>query len=224
MVFAHPLELTWGIFIAYCIVMYVILDGFTLGTGIMLPFLSDQDADIGMSVILPTWDGNQTWLVLGLACLYGAFPLAFGVLLPVLYLPLLFIVLSLLLRGVAFEFRLKEHDRKKAWTWVFFSGSLIATFIQGMIVGDFVKGYQFDYVHKVIVNHHILTPFTVFTGCSLVIGYLLLGSTRLVLKTEGPLQQKMYRLALRFTVLFALCIVTVSLWSPYANVIVACSI
>ena len=101
------LPLAWAFVIAFCIVMYVILDGFTLGTGMLLPFLNQEERDIAMSVLLPTWDGNQTWLVLGGASLYGAFPLAFSILLPKFYLPILLMVIALLFRGVVFEFRLK---------------------------------------------------------------------------------------------------------------------
>ncbi len=107
------MPIAWASIIAFCIFMYVILDGFTLGTGMLLPWLTSHERDIAMSVILPTWDGNQTWLVLGLASLYGAFPVAFAYILPELYIPLLLMVIALLFRGVVFEFRLKAHAQAR---------------------------------------------------------------------------------------------------------------
>ena len=113
------LPLAWAGIIGFCIIMYVILDGFTLGTGMMMGFFNKKEKDIAMSVILPNWDGNQTWLVLGMASLYGAFPKAFSILLPTLYIPLLLMVIGLLFRGVIFEFRLKSHNGRKRWDLLF---------------------------------------------------------------------------------------------------------
>lgn len=210
-------ELAWGAIILYCIVMYVILDGFTLGTAIMLPFMSDEEGDIAMSVILPTWDGNQTWLVLGFACLYGAFPLAFALLMPALYLPLLLMGIGLLFRGVAFEFRLKSKEYRRRWTWVFFFASLFIAGIQGAILGDFVTGFQLDKVHNVLVNRDFINPFSIFTILCLIIGYSLLGSTRLILKTTGRIRSHMYRVASVLAVLLAACVLIVSIWTPFIN-------
>jgi cytochrome d ubiquinol oxidase subunit II len=215
------LPLIWIGIIGFCVIMYVILDGFTLGTGLLLPVLNSHQRDIATSVILPTWDGNQTWLVLGMASLYGAFPLAFSILLPALYLPLLFMVVALLFRGVAFEFRLKSTINQHRWDWVFFLASVAVTFVQGSIVGNMVIGFggAHDYVNS----------FAILTGIGLVIAYMLLGATRLILKTEAQLQLKMYRVAkfamLLTTVAFILvCILTpmlnmhnYSLWLSYHN-------
>lgn len=214
-------ELFWAGVIVYCIVMYVILDGFTLGTGILLPFLNDQDSDIAMSVILPTWDGNQTWLVLGFACLYGAYPLAFALLMPALYLPLLIMGIFLLFRGVAFEFRLKSAENKHRWSYVFAIAALSCAFIQGLILGAFVQGFTLNADNTQITSTHIGNGFSIFTAISLVLGYLLLGTTRLILKTENHLREQMYRLAPWLALLVGICAVAVSIWTPFINPTIA---
>lgn len=201
------LPLAWAFVIAFCIVMYVILDGFTLGTGMMVPFLKPEERDLAMSVLLPTWDGNQTWLVLGGASLYGAFPLAFSILLPTFYLPVFLMVIALLFRGVVFEFRLKAAPPgRRIWDGIFALASLIVTLIQGVVLGNFISGFK--------TNADVVIPFTLFTGLGLIFGYCLLGSTRLILKTTGTLQQKMNRIA--YFALFAVivCIAIASLWTP----------
>ena len=205
--------LIWAGIIAFCIIMYVVLDGFTLGTGMMSLFLNESEKDIAMSVILPTWDGNQTWLVLGTAALYGAFPTAFSVLLPVLYLPLLLMVISLLFRGVAFEFRLKSTKDRAKWDGVFIIASIVATLSQGFMLGNFIQGFELLNNTWTATSH-----FDFFSlGCafSLVIGYSLLGSTRLILKTEGRIQRKMYKAALYVSILLMLAIFIVSVATPF---------
>jgi len=189
--------------------MYVILDGFTLGTGILLPFLTHEERDQAMSVLLPTWDGNQTWLVLGGASLYGAFPLAFSLLLPHFYLFLFLMVTALLFRGVVFEFRLKAEAGRKIWDGIFALASLIVTLIQGVILGNFISGIQ--------AGKSIVVPFTAFTAIGLVLGYCLLGSTRLILKTQGTIQYKMRKLS--YFALFGVImgIAIASLWTPFLN-------
>jgi cytochrome d ubiquinol oxidase subunit II len=194
--------------------MYVILDGFTLGIGILLPFLKEQERNIAMSVILPNWDGNQTWLVLGGAALYGAFPLAFSTILPILYLPLLLMVLALLFRGVAFEFHLKTKRGRKLWDGAFMLGSLSATLIQGLMLGAFVQGFE-----MAEPSHSLqwLTPFSLFTGCALVCGYTLLGASRLILKTQANIQAKMYLLAQFCAVLVGFCLIIASVWTYFVH-------
>ncbi len=211
------LPLIWILIIGFCIVMYVILDGFTLGTGMLMPFMTEHERNIANSVILPTWDGNQTWLVLGMASLYGAFPLAFSALLPVLYLPLLIMVVALLFRGVVFEFRLKSKSGRATWDKVFTLASLTVAFIQGLILGNFVEGFSFTLHPYIVSDRAFITPFTLFTAISLVCGYCLLGSTRLILKTEGEIQAKMYKLAIIFAILVAITMFIVSLWTPFLN-------
>lgn len=205
----YALPLIWLMIIGFCILMYVVLDGFTLGTGMLLPFLNDQERDIAISVLLPTWDGNQTWLVLGLASLYGAFPLAFSTLLPILYLPLLLMAITLLFRGVIFEFRLKSRRGKSRWDIIFAAASLLTTLLQGLILGDFVTGFNLD------TPYPIFSAFTLLTAVSLVLGYCLLGSTRLILKTSGLLQKKMRYIAKLLAYALMLAIFIISIWTPY---------
>ena len=155
--------------IGFMIIMYVVLDGFTLGTGMLLPFMAKAERDIAMSVILPTWDGNQTWLVLGAATLYGAFPMAFSLLLPALYIPLLLMVVALLFRGVVFEFRLKSTH--VAWDIIFSIASLCVTLIQGFMLATFIQGFTISQDVTVIAHTAAMTPFTAVTAVSLVCGY-----------------------------------------------------
>lgn len=204
------LPLAWAFVIAFCIVMYVILDGFTLGAGMLILFLEPEERDGAMSVLLPTWDGNQTWLVLGGASLYGAFPLAFSILLPKFYLPIFLMVIALLFRGVVFEFRLKaDIPHRKIWDGIFALASLIVTLIQGVVLGNFISGIKTD-VGAII-------PFTVFTGLGLIFGYCLLGSTRLILKTSGSLQNKMRYLAYWSLAGVIIGMGIASLWTPQLN-------
>lgn len=203
------LALIWAGLIGFCIIMYVILDGFTLGTGMLMPVLSKDERDIAFSMILPTWDGNQTWLVLGMASLYGAFPLAFSILLPKLYLPLLLMVLGLLFRGVAFEFRLKSVKSKSRWDMVFFLASFFVCVIQGSILGEVVKGFS--------SSHQVVNLFSLLTILGLLFAYLLLGSTRLILKCEGAIQRKMFVWA-RYNVVFLVAAITlVCFFTPFVH-------
>jgi cytochrome d ubiquinol oxidase subunit II len=184
------LPLVWGVLIATAILMYVLLDGFDLGVGILLPFApSDKCKHRMVNSIAPFWDGNETWLVLGGGGLFAAFPLAYAILFPAFYIPLITMLLGLILRGVAFEFRYKasEHSRK-IWDYVFHFGSLIATFCQGMVLGAFVDGVQVDGRNFSGNAMDWFTGFSVMTGIALVFGYALLGSTWLVMKTEDQTQ------------------------------------
>jgi len=213
----HLLPLTFILIIGFMIIMYVILDGFTLGTGMLLPFLKNDEKDIAMSVILPTWDGNQTWLVLGAATLYGSFPLAFSTILPALYIPLILMVLGLLFRGVVFEFRLKATHGKKRWDIVFAGASLFVTFIQGLVLGHFVEGFTPVSDVTLVVEDPLFTVFSLVTALSLIFGYSLLGSTRLIFKTEGEIQRKMYRVAGRGSIVVAIAMVVVSLMTMFVH-------
>ena len=209
--------LAWAIIISFAIAMYVILDGFTLGTAMLLPLLTEEERDLAVSVILPTWDGNQTWLVLGGACLYGAFPVAFSALLPALYLPLLIMVTALLFRGVVLEFRLKDRAHIKYWDRVFTIASAVVTGIQGMVLATFVSGLDYGTNPALGVKHNLLSGFSLFVGLCLICGYCLLGATRLIYKTEGKLQEKMYRIAPIAGFLVMVGIGVVSLWTPFIH-------
>lgn len=207
------LALIWIAIIAFCIIMYVVLDGFTLGTGMMMLFLSPSERDLAMSTILPTWDGNQTWLVLGMASLYGAFPLAFSILLPIFYLPLLVMVVAILARGVAFEFRLKTKTATHRWDAVMIAATIIATLAQGFILGNFIQGFDLNNGNWVATSH--FDVFSIVSAISLVIGYSLLGATRLILKTTGNMQHLMFRISFYLSLLVMLAIFVISVYTPF---------
>ncbi len=213
----HLLPLIWAGIISFCILMYVTLDGFTLGTGILMPFMSRKERELALGMILPTWDGNQTWLVLGAASLYGAFPMAFGIILPLLYLPIILMVMALLFRGVAFEFRVKASERgQKFWDYCFIGGSVVATLAQGAVLGTFIKGFS-DVLGVTYPQFSWLSLYSTYTAVALVFGYALLGATRMVLKTEGELQAKMRRFAKGLSWMIAFFLLTVSLWTPFID-------
>jgi cytochrome bd ubiquinol oxidase subunit II len=184
------LPLVWGIIIAVAILMYVILDGFDLGVGILFPLApSDKCRDRMMNSIAPFWDGNETWLVLGGGGLFAAFPLAYSVLLPSFYTPLIIMLMGLIMRGVAFEFRFKASDESRFfWDYCFHIGSLIATFFQGVILGAFVIGTEVEGGHFAGDVFDCTTAFSMMTGIAMVFGYALLGSTWLVMKTQDITQ------------------------------------
>jgi len=187
------LPLVWFGIIGFGVFMYVLLDGFVLGIGILSGFAhGEYERDIMMNSVAPIWDGNETWLVLGGTALLAAFPPAYTVLLPALYLPLSVMLIALIFRGVAFEFRFKAN-RKLGWNLAFNLGSIVATFCQGVTLGAIVQGIETDggaqYAGGVF---DWLSPFTLLTGVALVTGYAMLGATWVVMKTRGTLQQKAY--------------------------------
>lgn len=183
------LALIWLFIIAFTFLLYVILDGFTLGIGMLFPWLNEDERDIAVSSILPTWDGNQTWLVFSLAALYGMFPIAFAFLLPKIYLPALLLALMLLFRGICFEFRLKSTDGIKNWDRLFVLSSFVITFIHGYLAGQLIIGYHLAHYESGLL-------FKCVTGLVLVLGYMLLGATRLIIKTEGDLLVKVRKASL----------------------------
>jgi cytochrome d ubiquinol oxidase subunit II len=217
------LSLIWAAIIAFGVMMYVVMDGFDLGIGILFPFVKRKgERDVMMNTVAPVWDGNETWLVLGGAALFGAFPLAYAVVLSALYLPLILMLLGLIFRGVAFEFRFKAKAAKRhLWDKAFIGGSLTATFFQGVALGAYIDG--FEVVERVYVGGSLdwFTPFSLFCGLALIVAYALLGCTWLIMKTEGRLQQQMHDLArpLVFVVLAVTGIV--SLWTPLAHAEIA---
>ena len=217
------LSLIWAVIIAFGVMMYVVMDGFDLGIGILFPFVkSEGERDVMMNTVAPVWDGNETWLVLGGAALFGAFPLAYAVVLSALYLPLIFMLLGLIFRGVAFEFRFKAKAAKRhLWDKAFIGGSLTATFFQGVALGAYIDG--FEVVDRVYVGGALdwLTPFSLFCGLALIAAYALLGCTWLIMKTSGRLQQQMHDMAR--PLVFVLLGVTgiVSLWTPLAHADIA---
>ena len=213
------LPLLWMIIIVFGLMMYVIMDGFDLGIGILFPFVPDRaDRDIMVNTVAPVWDGNETWLVLGGAALLAAFPLAYSVILSALYLPMILMLAGLIWRGVAFEFRFKADEAHRPfWDKAFAWGSYIATFCQGVALGAFINGFAVSDGAYAGGPIDWLTPFGLFTGLGLLVAYALLGSTWLVMKTEGKLQSRMKELArpVAIAVLFAIAIV--SLWTPFSH-------
>lgn len=204
----------WAVILAFGVFMYVLLDGFDLGIGILFPFAPDSAGrDLMLRSVAPIWDFNETWLVLGGVGLFAAFPLAFAIVIPAVYFPILFMLIGLVFRGVAFEFR-HLSQRRQDWDRSFFAGSLIATFSQGIVLGTFVQGIPVEgraYVGGIL---GWLTPFAILTGAGLIAGYGLLGACWLVLKTEGELQQWARRKARQFTVGIAAFVAMVSVWTP----------
>lgn len=203
---------------AFAIIMYVILDGMDLGIGILFPWIpSKEHREIMMSTIAPVWDGNETWLVLGAATLYGGFPLAYSTLLPTLYMPIMMMLVSLIFRGVAFEFCFKAlHRSRPLWDFAFATGSLIAAFCQGIILGTFVQGYAANPLSD--YSAYIwFTPFAILTGIALIFGYLLLGTTWLINKTEGALQATAFHVAKITLLIVGLAMIIVSLFTPFVD-------
>ncbi len=185
------LPLIWYGLIAVALFLYVLLDGFDLGIGILFPFApSSTSRDRMMNSIAPFWDGNETWLVLGGGGLFAAFPLAYAVLMPAFYIPVILMLLGLIFRGVAFEFRFKATVRsQKIWDYAFHFGSLSATFMQGSILGAFVQGVAVEGRSFSGDAFDWLNAYSVMTGLALVCGYALLGATWLVMKTEADTQE-----------------------------------
>ena len=183
------LPLIWYGLIATAIFLYVLLDGFDLGVGILFPFApSDQCRDRMMNSVAPFWDGNETWLVLGGGGLFAAFPLAYSVIMPALYIPVILMLLGLIFRGVAFEFRFKAEKTKRIWDYAFHFGSLAATLMQGMVLGAFVQGIAVEGRSFSGGPFDWLNAYSVMVGIALVFGYALLGATWLVMKTEDVTQ------------------------------------
>ncbi len=174
--------------IGIAVALYVVLDGFDLGIGILFPFTPEEERrDVMMNSVAPFWDGNETWLVLGGAGLFVAFPLAYAIIMPAVYLPLIIMLLALVFRGVAFEFRWVAKPSHEFWDIAFAYGSIVAAFMQGVMLGGYLQGINVENGHFAGGPFDWLTPFALFTGFALIVGYALLGATWLVMKTEGEL-------------------------------------
>ena len=213
------LSLIWAVIIVFGVMMYVVMDGFDLGIGILFPFVPDKrERDIMMNTVAPVWDGNETWLVLGGAGLFAAFPLAYSVVLSALYLPLIFMLIGLVFRGVAFEFRFKAREhRQHIWDKAFIGGSLLATFFQGVALGTFIEGIPVENRAFAGDSLNWLAPFPLFSGLGLVAAYALLGCTWLIMKTEGRLQRQMHDLARPLALVLLAVIGIVSIWTPLSQ-------
>jgi cytochrome bd ubiquinol oxidase subunit II len=210
------LAMIWAFILAFAIFTYVVLDGFDLGIGILFPFLQPGlHRDQAMNSVAPVWDGNETWLIMGGGGLLAAFPLAYAIIMPALYGPIVAMLLALIFRGVAFEFRWRDIRHQKIWDFSFAGGSMLATFAQGVALGALLQGIAVQGREYSGGWWDWLSPFSVLTGVSLIIGYALLGSTWLIMKTEGSLQEHAFRRAWISTIGTVACIAAVSLATPF---------
>ena len=211
---AYWLPVAWFAVIAFGVFMYVVLDGFVLGLGVLAPFAKDEaQRDLMMNTAAPIWDGNETWLVLGGAGLLAAFPVAYSTILPALYLPVLLMLVALVFRGVAFEFRFKAATTRWIWGWAFAAGSICVAFWQGVILGALVEGLPAGRAGA----WAWWSPFALLTGAALVCGYALLGAAWLILKTAGDVQRLARRLARPLVAAVAAFMALVSAWLPFLN-------
>jgi cytochrome d ubiquinol oxidase subunit II len=214
----HDLSIVWALIIAFAILAYVVMDGFDLGIGILFPTLAvGSERDQAMNAIAPIWDGNETWLILGGGGLMAAFPLAYSIILPATYPLMIAMLLGLVFRGVAFEFRWRDPAHRRYWDTAFALGSFVAALAQGITLGAILQGIK-------VVNDGYgggwldwLSPFTLLTGASLVLGYALLGSTWLIWKTEGSGQAHARRLAFRLGIGTLIAMTAVSAATPYLH-------
>ena len=190
------LTIIWAGIIAFAIFMYVVMDGFDLGIGILFPsFRVGDERDQAMNAIAPVWDGNETWLVLGGGGLFAAFPLAYAIILPATYPLVIAMLLGLVFRGVAFEYRWRDPRHRGFWDMAFAGGSLMAAMTQGMILGALLQGVTVEGRNYAGSWFDWLTPYTLLTGVGVTVGYVLLGATFLAMKVEGRAEDHAYRIA-----------------------------
>ncbi|MGE3625603.1 MAG: cytochrome d ubiquinol oxidase subunit II [Hyphomicrobiales bacterium] len=212
---AYWLPVVWAGLIGVAVAMYVVLDGFDLGIGILFPTAKkEEERDQMMNSIAPFWDGNETWLVLGGGGLWVAFPKAYAIIMPAVYLPIILMLLALIFRGVAFEFRFVSKPNHKAWDLAFWLGSTIAAFSQGLVLGGLIQGIVISDGQFGGGAFDWLTPFSIMCGVGVVAGYALLGAGWLMFKTEGPLAERARRQAPVLLAAMLAFIVVVSLWTP----------
>jgi cytochrome d ubiquinol oxidase subunit II len=212
----------WTLILGMAVFFYVLLDGFDLGVGILYGLAPDTASrNTIMNSIAPIWDGNETWLVFGGLGLFAAFPVAFAVIIPAVYFPILVMLLALVFRGVAFEFRFRDAEHKTFWDHAFNYGSAIATFAQGIVLGSFIQGYEVNGRQFSGSSLAFLTPFSLMTGLALLFGYGLLGAGWLILKTEGDIQAAARRHGRICLIGVLAAIAVVSIWTPVASPMVA---
>jgi cytochrome bd ubiquinol oxidase subunit II len=214
---AHALPIIWACIVAFTVLAYIVLDGFDLGLGILFAAERGPGArDVLVNTVAPVWDGNETWLVLGGACLYGVFPIAYGTILPALYPPIIAMLLALIFRGVAFEFRFKVHTQRQRalWDLSFFAGSTVAAAMQGIILGGLIQGIEVENRQYAGGWFDWLTAFSLVCGFAVVVGYALLGACWLVWRTEGVLQARARGYAKPLAAITVAMIIVVSLWTP----------
>ena len=208
----------WTLILGMAVFFYVVLDGFDLGVGMLFGLAPDASSrNTIMNTIAPIWDGNETWLILGGVGLLAAFPVAFAIIIPAAYFPILLMLLALIFRGLAFEFRYRDAEHHTFWDYGFAAGSGLAAFAQGVILGSFIQGYHVEGRAFVGSSWECFTPFSIFTGVALMFGYALLGAGWLVIKTEGALQDWARAFGRWCLIVTALAVAVVSLWTPYAD-------
>jgi cytochrome d ubiquinol oxidase subunit II len=216
MPFVLDLPVIFAFIIAFAIFAYVVMDGFDLGIGILFMAIpAGRERDSAMNSIAPVWDGNETWLVLGGGGLLAAFPLAYGMILSALYAPIIAMLLALVFRGVAFEFRWRDPAHRAFWDFAFSVGSVVATLAQGITLGGLLQGVAVANREYAGGWFDWLSPFSALVGVSLVVGYALLGATWLIMKSEGTLQDRCYGLALRLGIAVIVAMAAVSAWTPF---------
>jgi len=213
---SFDLTIVWACIIAFAVAMYVVMDGFDLGIGILFRrFRVGDERDQAMNAIAPVWDGNETWLVMGGGGLMAAFPLAYAIVLPALYAPLIAMLLGLVFRGVAFEFRWRDPRHRELWDAAFAGGSILATFAQGVTLGALLQGITVAGRSYAGGWWEWLTPFTLLCGAALIVAYALLGSTWLIWRTEGALHDDARRFAKGLLPATLVAIAAVSLYTPF---------
>ncbi len=213
------LTLIWAAIIGFAVFAYVVLDGFDLGIGILFHCFSEGDErDKVMNTVAPVWDGNETWLVMGGGGLLAAFPLAYAIILPATYPLIIAMLFGLVFRGVAFEFRWRKESHRALWDISFTAGSLVAALCQGIILGALLQGVKVD--NQAYAGGWLdwLSPFSLLTGISVVVGYILLGATWLIIKTDGVGQDKAKRIAVWAALATIGCMVAVSLATPFLDI------
>lgn len=212
----------WAAIIALGLFMYVALDGFDLGIGLIFPFFpDDEERDLLISTIAPVWDGNETWLVLGGAALFAAFPNVYSIVLSAMYLPIVTMLVCLIFRGVSFEIREKANRTKNLWNLAFVAGSAGATFFQGVILGAYLQGVPVANNSFAGPAFFWLTPFSLLTGLGLMATYALLGACWLVMKTTGDLQRRLHEVIRPLTIVLLGFMVLVSIWTPLTDAQIA---
>ncbi len=210
------LTIVWAFIIAFAVFAYVVMDGFDLGIGIIFPALGrGAERDKAMNSVAPVWDGNETWLVLGGGGLLAAFPLAYAIILPAIYPPIIAMLLGLVLRGVAFEGRWRDPNHQPFWDFSFTAGSFVAAFAQGVTLGALLQGVEVE--GRAYAGGWLdwLSLYSVLTGIGTVIGYGLLGSTWLIMKTEGPVQDHAFRMSWKLFPATLVALGAVSLYTPF---------
>ena len=208
------LPMVWAAIIGLGVFLYVVLDGFDLGIGLLFPFFEDKtERDVMLNTVAPVWDGNETFLVLGGAGLYGAFPVVYSTLLPANYLPLILMVVGLIFRGAAFELRVKSKRTQALWDLAFISGSALAAFCQGVVLGSLLQGIRIEHGQFVGGPFDWLSAFSVFCGMGVLVTYATLGCGWLIYKTDGELQRKMRGLMRPMVGVLLVVVALVSLWT-----------